>query len=260
MAKANFEAYLQTITREIIAQGDRVRQLIGDRHWLSDGTHKEAVVCAVLSRFLPSSVTASKGFVLGTHDGTICSKEQDILIYDTTSNAPLFDQSGLTILMGRQALATASIKSTLNHSSLWGSLDNQLSAHLAALQDGNLGMLSLALFFDLHEDFRDKPERITEAIAKWFEKEYPGKQDGTRPMRPYLVCLPDLVFRCDVVEPYRLSVKGYTCPHLAGASLVAALAERLDTYFGGSRSAMADAVSTMSFAAHYNSPITANLK
>ena len=44
----NFLEYHKSIARELEATKDRIRQLIGDKHWLTDGEHKEAVLRRVL--------------------------------------------------------------------------------------------------------------------------------------------------------------------------------------------------------------------
>lgn len=45
--------YLESWSNELIARASRVRQLIGSRHWLSDGHHKEMLVREFLKRYLP---------------------------------------------------------------------------------------------------------------------------------------------------------------------------------------------------------------
>jgi hypothetical protein len=110
MVQANRLKYLKSIADELEAQATRVRDLIGDVHWLSDGHHKESVFLSVLRRHLPSGMIASRGFVIDSHDQSTCSSEQDILILDTCCEAPVLNQGNLLIAFPRQVVACISVK------------------------------------------------------------------------------------------------------------------------------------------------------
>ena len=45
------QAYFRSLTEEISALKDRIRNFIGDAHWLSDGLWKESVIKAILRRY-----------------------------------------------------------------------------------------------------------------------------------------------------------------------------------------------------------------
>jgi len=77
----NLESYFQSITSECEALKDRVRHLINDAHWLTDGEWKESVLRSILRRSAPESVTIGRGFVVH-QDG--CSTQIDVLIYDNS--------------------------------------------------------------------------------------------------------------------------------------------------------------------------------
>src|SRR5688572_9178491 len=101
--------YLRSLSTELTAQADRVRHLIGDRHWLHEGRHKEHLLGEVLRRHLPATATASTGFVVSPTQA-ICSREQDLLVLDCSAEAPVFSQGGLTIAFPQTVLASISIK------------------------------------------------------------------------------------------------------------------------------------------------------
>src|SRR4051794_17511886 len=44
----NRQRYLVSLAEELYAQANRVRDLIGDAHWLSDGHHKEYLLIDLL--------------------------------------------------------------------------------------------------------------------------------------------------------------------------------------------------------------------
>jgi hypothetical protein len=61
--KQDLNAYQQSIVDELRITRNRVRQLIGPRHWQTDGEHKETVLREVLRSHLPESVRVGTGFV-----------------------------------------------------------------------------------------------------------------------------------------------------------------------------------------------------
>jgi hypothetical protein len=86
MVSANLPAYFATWSDEITSRADRVRNLIGDKHWLSDGTYKEFLIREFLARYLPSHLNVSRGFIRHLEIDAV-SPEIDILIADPCSHA-----------------------------------------------------------------------------------------------------------------------------------------------------------------------------
>jgi len=124
---SNRARFLNSIAGELTSQANRVRDLIGGSHWLSDGHHKEYLLLDVLARHLPNGVIASRGFVIHPSRSDVVSKEQDILIVDTNLEAPLFSQGGLIVSTPRSVLAALSVKTTLDASTLKDSVENTVS-------------------------------------------------------------------------------------------------------------------------------------
>jgi hypothetical protein len=60
----NARLFQESITAELEAIKDRVRHLIGSRHWGEEGRYKEAVLKNILRRFLPPKFSVGTGFVL----------------------------------------------------------------------------------------------------------------------------------------------------------------------------------------------------
>lgn len=56
----NFIAYQQSITEELKVIKDRVRNLIGSKHWQSDGEHKAAVLRKVIIAHIAESFRVRK--------------------------------------------------------------------------------------------------------------------------------------------------------------------------------------------------------
>jgi hypothetical protein len=82
-------AYFKDLSKELRAVQNRVRHLIGDVHWPSDGAWKESVLRTVLRRYFPPSFTVGSGFIL-TDAGV--SSQMDILVCD--DSAPILFRDG----------------------------------------------------------------------------------------------------------------------------------------------------------------------
>src|SRR5437016_5448329 len=82
--------YFGSLSGELDSQADRVRQLIGDAHWGHDGRHKELLLAELIRRHCPSSVLVSTGFVISPNNLEVRSSEQDILLVNIATEAPLF--------------------------------------------------------------------------------------------------------------------------------------------------------------------------
>lgn len=85
----NPHEYFQDLAREFAAVQNRIRNLIDDAHWPSDGAWKESVLRSVLRRYLPPSFTVGSGFIL-TPEGV--STQIDMLICD--DSAPFLFRDG----------------------------------------------------------------------------------------------------------------------------------------------------------------------
>jgi hypothetical protein len=98
----NPKAYFTDLSSELRAVQNRIRQLIGDRHWPSDGGWKESVLRSILRGYLPPSVSVGSGFVV-TPAGP--SPQIDILIFD--DSAPVLFRDGDFVVATADAVRAA---------------------------------------------------------------------------------------------------------------------------------------------------------
>jgi uncharacterized protein DUF6602 len=117
----NLRAYLESWAGELLACSNRIRQLIGDAHWLTDGYHKEALVRDFLRRYLPVSLIASRGFVKSPTSAA-CSPEIDILIVDPGLHPSLFAERELQIAPPSSVIAHFEIKTAFTKENLTSAL------------------------------------------------------------------------------------------------------------------------------------------
>jgi hypothetical protein len=84
----NFLKYHESIAAELRYAKDRIRDLIGDKHWLTDGEHKEAILRKTLRDHISETLHVGRGFVCGPEasshqiDILISSRDKPILFGD----------------------------------------------------------------------------------------------------------------------------------------------------------------------------------
>lgn len=117
----SLQLLLASWSDELFARVDRVRSLIGDAHWATDGAHKESLLRTFIASRLPSTVAAGHGFLLDSATDA-CSREIDVLIRDCLHSAPLFDESGITICHPQSISAYIEVKSDFRADSLENAL------------------------------------------------------------------------------------------------------------------------------------------
>jgi hypothetical protein len=109
---------LQSWADELLSRADRVRNLIGDAHWLSDGHHKEELVRDFLRRHLPPSLRVTRGFICPAAEASAVSPEVDILVSDAEGELPWFVEGGLAIVAPSAARAQLHVKTEFGPSEL----------------------------------------------------------------------------------------------------------------------------------------------
>lgn len=115
----NSRRFQESITRELEIIKDRVRDLIGDRHWGEEGRFKEAVLKNILRRFLPNNISVGTGFIVDSNNGNDISRQLDIILYDNTCPV-LFSEGDFIITTKKNVKGIIEVKSTITTSSLRG--------------------------------------------------------------------------------------------------------------------------------------------
>lgn len=112
-------AYFRSLSQELQGLQSRVRHMIADAHWQTDGEWKESVIRYFLQRNAPRNVAIGRGFVLGDR-GT--STQIDVLLYDR--NAPVLFQDGDLVFITPDALrGIIEVKSSLDATGLRTALE-----------------------------------------------------------------------------------------------------------------------------------------
>ncbi len=108
----------KSISNELLLTQNRVRNLIGDKHWASDGAYKEVIFKQVINRFLPKNIETGSGFIVDTINGEIhCSTQIDVILYDT--NYPvMFRQNDFVIISPQSVKGIIEIKTNPNQKTI----------------------------------------------------------------------------------------------------------------------------------------------
>jgi len=104
--KECFESWAQ----ELKSRSDRVRNLIGNAHWLSDGHHKEDILRQFLMRHLPARIRVTRGFMRSSEPSEGVSREIDAMVSDSEGELPWFVEGNLTIAPPSSVLAQIHVK------------------------------------------------------------------------------------------------------------------------------------------------------
>jgi hypothetical protein len=102
--------YFKSLTNELHALKDRVRNLIDINHQLSDGEWKESVLRAIVRRHLPANIDVGRGFIVKTEAP---SKQVDILFYDN-SKPVLFRDGDLLFITPDATKGIVEVKTRIN--------------------------------------------------------------------------------------------------------------------------------------------------
>lgn len=106
----NYLAFQKSISNELIAIKDRVRNIIDNHHWGEEGRYKEVILMDILKKRLPNTVSVGTGFIINQHE---ISTQVDIIIY--RNDMPIILQQGdFVIVPSECVLGIIEVKSSLN--------------------------------------------------------------------------------------------------------------------------------------------------
>ena len=161
--------YLSSLSLEIKSRFNRIRNLIGDKHWLTDGHHKEYLIQGILERFLPNGFVCGRGFVVRDQDLRVISKEQDLLVVDCRKTMPLFNESGVIVCFAENVRCAISVKTELSTASLADSIIGLNSVPTVA----SCSVLRGVFAFTISDSWENN-----QLIRKWLQKRISNPPTG----------------------------------------------------------------------------------
>ncbi|HEY5871095.1 MAG TPA: DUF6602 domain-containing protein [Candidatus Tectomicrobia bacterium] len=108
------------------AQRNHVHELLRGAHNYSSGVFRESLIRNFLTTILPQSISVDSGFVYG-FDQIANSRQIDILVWDAMRHAAVYRTREFVIVPPEAVIAAISVKTSLGHDELVGSLENLLS-------------------------------------------------------------------------------------------------------------------------------------
>mgnify|MGYP001461290467 CR=1 FL=1 len=133
----------KSITGELKSLKNRVRNFIGDAHWLSDGEWKESVLKSIIKRHIPTNIGVGSGFIVNEIG---CSSQIDIILYDL--NVPILFRDGDFIIITPDSVkGIIEVKTTVEYISDFVTDANKLYENVLFVRNsGNLEYLFIGLF------------------------------------------------------------------------------------------------------------------
>ncbi len=166
----DLKKYWESINDELIAAKDRVRNLIGSNHWLTDGSHKELLLNGILSRHLPENLKIGTGFIC---KDSATSKQIDILIVDKQAYT-LFKEGDLLVVTPSAVRAIIEVKTRINNFTPVNGYNKiyniilKLSQNTKLFSDSSAGGPHWSGLF-VYEEYSDV-DKILQAISKADQK------------------------------------------------------------------------------------------
>lgn len=247
--------YFLSLSLELKAQAARVRQLIGDAHWGHDGRHKEILFQDIVRRHSPASLLVTTGFVVSPVDIDIRSTEQDVLVVDTSLEAPLFHNGDLSIVFPHTVVAAISIKSSMRGDTI-ESVVHGLNSVRKVARDAQVDPRSIwcgGFFYDVDPRLVNRPSEVYRYLREYMLK-YPIQtpilhSPHAHIFGPDLMTDPnDLAYLIDYEQKdsaYLATIRGHACNGGATAVFLSCLLEHYSNRLRNSHSFFSDAVSEL---------------
>lgn len=145
--ETDISSYFESWSNELTAKANRVRNLIGDAHWLTDGQHKEELLKSHLKNYLSGYLRITRGFVVDPlEEGTI-SKEIDILISGRSNIPALMIEDDLTICLASSVLGHIEVKTSFSQKNVKAAIRSSIYNQAVVNTGGNGLNTWRAIFF-----------------------------------------------------------------------------------------------------------------
>lgn len=135
----NLVRYFGSAGDAVRSKGEQVRDILGMRHFPSDGSYRERLIKEAFRKIMPSWVSVGDGFLLCPGEGNDPNDNQtsaqvDVLVWDNSLVAPVFEDGDFTIILSGAALAVVEVKATWDYQGkhVQDAVVNTCRAHLLA--------------------------------------------------------------------------------------------------------------------------------
>ncbi|MBT2616131.1 MULTISPECIES: DUF6602 domain-containing protein [unclassified Bacillus (in: firmicutes)] len=115
--------YFKLVTEEFKSKSKQLNQFI--KHGPSLGTANEVILRNFLKGYLPKWVSVGQGFIAES-DGTV-SNQTDIIIYNSTYYAPLYQVEDLVVVPAESVLLTVEVKTKIDKEEIHNAIAKMIS-------------------------------------------------------------------------------------------------------------------------------------
>lgn len=133
--RQDFTSYQLSIGKSLKVEENRIRELIGKEHWLTDGEHKEQLLREAIANVLPETFRVGTGFICYPADET-SSGQIDILI--TPKSSPtLYKKGELHFVTASSVTAIIEVKTKLSRGKKLRDVIEKLSRQIRDIRSTN---------------------------------------------------------------------------------------------------------------------------
>lgn len=158
----DLNGYYASLSAEMMAVKDRVRQLIGPAHWPSDGEHKETILRQAIRRIAPRNMVVGKGFIVSPE---YTSTQIDVLVYD--DRYPVHYQDGdLFMIPPAACRAAIEVKSALHNIGQFQATAAKQIAIQRGLRDAGVTREVFSGLLYYENNIQNSGERIGRCLAE----------------------------------------------------------------------------------------------
>lgn len=133
--RQDFISYHKSIGDELKNSENRIRNLIGRSHWLTDGEHKESILRKVISDFAPEIFRIGSGFVC--YPATSNNSSQIDILITSKMSPTLYKNGELHFVTPDCANAIVEVKTKLNNGKNLTSVIHNLSQQVRLIRNSN---------------------------------------------------------------------------------------------------------------------------
>lgn len=157
----DLNGYYASLSAEMMAVKDRVRQLIGPVHWPTDGEHKETILRQAIRRIAPRNMVVGKGFIVSPE---YTSTQIDVLVYD--DRYPVHYQDGdLFMIPPAACRAVIEVKTSLRDMNAFRATAQKQVDILRGLRQAGVTREVFSGLLYYENNVQDPGERVGQCLA-----------------------------------------------------------------------------------------------
>lgn len=164
----NFLAYHKSIGQELKTSESRIRNLIGNAHWLTDGEHKESILRKVITDFSPEIYRIGTGFVCypNTDENEKNNSGQIDILITSKANPTLYKSGELHFVTPECTNAIIEVKSKLQNGQNLRDVLGKLSREVKVIREKSNGVSKCWAGLFVYNEGNVRPQATLEILQE----------------------------------------------------------------------------------------------